>query len=325
MCGLTGWMMPAGSTWRPNKKLIEFWLKGIESRGRQATGYFTLTDEPEPRRFWMKGPVTASEFVTNIQADTTPVGRIGLMHTRSATIGTPYVNKNNHPIVVGRNFVTHNGGFSEYKKVYEKLGITEPVAEVDSAIIPHAFDVLGYKEGLRVISEETAGLAAIVAVLPNLDILMARDGRPLFLARLPEGGRMWSSEPDVCFATPDEDWETWAAMRFPAFKYALFDGQTLKIKDAGGFILRTPSRVSAVHTSGMGEIVDYMGFKPNASATHNPKHAVRGARICVWGKCCDVATKTVYDTDGKQKMVCKPHKKMWRRGSPIPNAWEPES
>jgi hypothetical protein len=315
-------MMPAGSTWRPSKKLIEFWLKAVESRGRSATGYFTVTDEPEPRRFWMKGPITATAFMSDINADTTPVGRIGLMHTRSATVGSPQFNKNNHPIVVGKTVVTHNGGFPDYKKVYEALEITEPVGDVDSAIIPHAFDKLGVREGLKLIEKETPGLAAIVGVLPNLDIVMAKDGRPLYLGRLPEGGRMWSSEPEACFATPD--WENdvvWDAMRFPSFKYAIFDGATLRIKEAGGFILKTPTHTSATHASGIQ--ADYAGFKPNHSATHR-QSTTRGVIVCAWGTCCAVGTKTVQDTDGKQKMVCKPHKREWRRGIPIPKTFMPD-
>jgi len=313
MCGLTGWIMPLGSKWRPNKELIGYWLKSIESRGKDATGYWTYVDDQPMPRFWMKGAKIASDFVKEdlVEADV-PVGRIGLMHTRSWTVGSPIFNENNHPLVVENTVVTHNGGFSDHKAVYKKLGIDKPIAEVDSAVVPHALQMLGYKEGLRVIEEETPGLAAIVAVMPNLDIVFAKDGRPLYMARLPEGGLMWSSEAEVCFAM--QEWgggKGFVASRFPALKWMAFDGYTLAKKDEGMFSLKLPPMRNAAHTSGM-------GFTNNRAAVQT--YGKSGAPLCVWGLCTEVGTKTAMDTDGKPKMLCKPHKRQWKSGQAIPAA-----
>lgn len=314
MCGLTGWILPLGSKWRPTKDLIKYWVKGVESRGKDATGYWTYVDGETLPRFWMKGPKTATAFCVDIDAEDVPVGRIGLMHTRSWTVGSPMLNENNHPLVVGNTVVTHNGGFSDHEAVYKKLGVTNPIAEVDSACVPHALDQLGVVAGLKLLEQETPGLAAIVAVMPNLDLVLAKDGRPLYMARLPEGGFMWSSEAEICFGM--QEWggqgRAFVASRFPALRFMVMDGNTLQIKERGDFSLKVPPMRNAVHTSGM-------GF--TTSRHVGQAHTRNGAPLCVWGRCMATGTKTVQDTDGKQKMVCKPHKKEWRKGITIPN-WQ---
>jgi glucosamine 6-phosphate synthetase-like amidotransferase/phosphosugar isomerase protein len=320
MCGIAGWAMPVGSKWRPDKELISFWLDSIENRGRDASGYFTLTDEETPRRFWMKGPVIASKFSKEwIQRDVTPVGRIGLMHTRSWTVGPPAFNENNHPLVVNKTIVTHNGGFTEYQKVYDELGIEKPVAQVDSACLPHAIDKLGVHAGIDAIMRLTPGLAAFACYTKDGDLVLGKDGRPLYLSHLPEDGIMWSSDPEPLFASQEFDGKlNWDVMRFPLLKYMVFNGKTLDLLETNKFMLQTPKFTNSGHTSGMG----FTGTKGATSTKSTTvEHADAKRVICAWGRCTALATKTVCDVDNKQKHVCKPHKKEWVRGVKVPT-WD---
>lgn len=313
MCGLSGWIMPEGSKWRPDKKFIKYWYAQIESRGKDATGYATLCDGD--RLFYMKGAGTATNFVKDFDAEDVPVGRLGLLHTRSWTVGPPRVNENNHPIVVGKTVVTHNGGLVGIKEAYEKLGVDKPVAEVDSAIIPHAIHALGYVKGMEFLVEETPGAAAIAALLSDKNLLLARDSKPLYIGKLPEGGFMWSSEEESCFGTTNFDLDTWRFAntgRFPQGKYVVLNGKTLKPVAQGDFVLKDPPVGSR----------NFLGGRTGGD-TGGSTYTVRDNRgsnrtVCAWGRCLAGGHKDAMDTDGRVKKLCKEHKKKWQRGVPIP-------
>lgn len=311
MCGISGWIMPEGSKWRPDKKFIKYWYEQIESRGKDATGYATLCDDG--RLFYMKNAGTATKFVKDLEEEDVPVGRIGLMHTRSWTVGPPAKNENNHPIIVGKTVVTHNGGLVNLAAAYKVLGVETPVAEVDSAIIPHAIQQLGYQKGIEFLVEHTPGAAAIAALLPNRNLLLAKDSKPLYIGKLPENGFMWSSEDEPCFATTTFDLDQFRFAntgRFPQGVYVVIDYKTLKVVANGKFVLKDPpvgqqSFLGGTRTSGGSS-----GYIVRGNGTNRT--------VCAWGRCLAGGHKDAMDTDGRVKKLCKEHKKKWQRGVAIP-------
>src|SRR5688572_24131814 len=137
MCGIAGWFAQPGVNWRPTRQMIATMLDDIELRGVDATGYGTLRDNPQPgenKMFIYKGPVRAKEFNEFfLEEKNIPIGRVGLLHTRGASVGEPSVNANNHPIPYKYDnrmvMVVHNGGVGNLDAAYKKMAI-EPPAEV---------------------------------------------------------------------------------------------------------------------------------------------------------------------------------------------------
>jgi asparagine synthetase B (glutamine-hydrolysing) len=306
--------MPEKSQWRPDKKFIKYWFAQIENRGKDATGYATLTDES--RLFYMKGAGTASKFVASIDDEDVPVGRIGLLHTRSWTVGPPAKNENNHPIIVGKTVVTHNGGMYNIAEAYKALGVETPVAEVDSAIIPHALHALGYVKGMEFLVEKVPGIAAIAALLPDKNLLLARDSKPLYIGRLPEGGFMWSSEEEPCFGTTTFDLNKFnfaQAGRFPQGQYVVLNGKTLSVVAMGEFTLKD------VPTGAQGNFLGAGSRMSGGTSGYTIRdHRGSGRSVCAWGRCLAGGVKDAMDTDGRVKKLCKEHKKKWQRGTAIP-------
>lgn len=126
-----------------------------------------------------------------------PIGPIGLVHTRAANVGHPDDNSNNHPVIYERGgrvvIATHNGTIGNLDEAYEKLGV-EPIAEVDSALIPAALCVLGVEKGMEFLQAESGGSAAFAALLNDGSLVLARDSSPLFIAQPAPGVLLWSSE-----------------------------------------------------------------------------------------------------------------------------------
>lgn len=261
----------------------------------------------------MKNAGTATKFIKDIEEEDVPVGRIGLLHTRSWTVGPPSVNENNHPVIVGKTVVTHNGGLVNIAAAYKLLGVDKPVAEVDSAVIPHAIHELGYERGMEFLVENTPGAAAIAALLPNKNLLLAKDSKPLFIGKLPEGGFMWSSEDEPCFATTSFDLKSFRFAntgRFPQGVYVVMDHRTLQVVATGKFELKDPPAGQT----------NFLGGARTNGATGN--YIVRGngtnRTVCAWGRCLAGGHKDAMDTDGRVKKLCKEHKKKWQRGVAIP-------
>ena len=55
-------------------------------------------------------------------------------HTRYATLGSPSINSNNHPIRTGNTIGTHNGSIYNHKELFQKYNMTR-FAQVDSEAI----------------------------------------------------------------------------------------------------------------------------------------------------------------------------------------------
>jgi len=200
MCGIAGWLTGPKSKWRPSKELIRDLLIANVMRGRDATGYGTLTNEGD--LFMYKGALTAHEFCEEFMVEDVPIGRVGILHTRGASVGTPAVNTNNHPLPYENPktkvgvLVVHNGGIGNLEEAYKALGVDKE-AEVDSALIPTALAMKGPIEGLRFLEKNTGGSATFAALFSDGSLLLARESNTLYLGSPAPGVLLWSSTDDV--------------------------------------------------------------------------------------------------------------------------------
>ena len=141
MCGLAGIILK-------EKKRDNATLKGVaksfvrmlieaDMRGGHATGFALIDKYGE--YIICKKPKDAHNFFMDSQVrecfDLIYDGITTMMgHTRYATLGSPSINKNNHPIRTGHTIGTHNGSISNHKELFSKYSM-ERYAQVDSEAI----------------------------------------------------------------------------------------------------------------------------------------------------------------------------------------------
>ena len=137
MCGIGGFIKAGKVSNGFTLSVVQALVRGLEDRGRDATGVFTSVGLGVVR----KSPVPASEFKDYPEG----YGRVTLVHTRQATVGDPKDNHNNHPIVGPKYVMVHNGCCPSLKRVdgYKYLG------EVDSEILLSYIETYGIKDGLK--------------------------------------------------------------------------------------------------------------------------------------------------------------------------------
>lgn len=143
MCGIAGIHVKDPKVIKKHdgvELLVNELLKGIEHRGKHATGFVSVGFDGKVTLD--KAPKTASEFIED--RDRIPEGvQTILLHTRHWTQGSPEHTENNHPVVYGTCFAVHNGHISNDKEVFEELDLKRS-AEVDSIAIAAA----GYYHGI---------------------------------------------------------------------------------------------------------------------------------------------------------------------------------
>ncbi len=132
MCGIIGCI---GKSKRPAEcfNLTTHLLRETEVRGRDATGYFMVTDSGVVD--FHKAPTPAHRYVkTKAWKRTADVGLALIGHTRLATRGNTKDNRNNHPFVsLGGNLgMVHNGTINDYSSLKKDYQLT---SECDSEII----------------------------------------------------------------------------------------------------------------------------------------------------------------------------------------------
>lgn len=164
------------------------------SRGRDATGYGTLCDNGD--LFVFKGPVSATVFKPEFLRAEIPVGRIGLIHTRGASVGHPANNANNHPVDYTHGdrcvITVHNGTIGNLTESYSRLGVSPP-AEVDSALISTALAVLGPEAGLKFLEAHSAGSATFASLFHDGTFVLVRETNPLYVGIPAPGAIVWGS------------------------------------------------------------------------------------------------------------------------------------
>lgn len=132
MCGIAGVHRLSD---RPFPELDAFCgrlLRGIEPRGRDATGYVAVDGAGGVQL--QKASCSAFYFNAN-RARITDQARTVLLHTRWATQGKPAFPENNHPVVSGGIYCVHNGHIYNDVEVFEDTG-KHRAGAVDSESIP---------------------------------------------------------------------------------------------------------------------------------------------------------------------------------------------
>ena len=181
MCGIAGLYFKTDKYSAEQKnRMLDILLDGIESRGKQATGFMSIT--AQGKVVLDKKPVTASEFIkTRLQApeDT----KILLGHTRFATKGAITSEVNNHPVYNSGVYVTHNGVIYNDDHLFSSLKLTRH-AEVDSEIISallahNKMTEVGVAKSLEALSGSFA-IAAVEKKSPT-KLWLARKDNPLVI------------------------------------------------------------------------------------------------------------------------------------------------
>ena len=141
MCGLTGVILKQknrdNETLNRVSKSFARMLIEANIRGGHATG-FALIDKFGDYVICKKPKDAYNFFSDNEVRDNIDLVYDGITtmmgHTRYATLGSPSINRNNHPIRTGQTIGTHNGSISNHKELFHKYDM-ERFAQVDSEAI----------------------------------------------------------------------------------------------------------------------------------------------------------------------------------------------
>jgi predicted glutamine amidotransferase len=167
MCGIAGIHMktPGQIPGYKLDRLVDELFLGIESRGRDASGFaactvggksIQLAKEAKPAHEFIKGRPSLGPI--------DPV-RTVILHTRFATQGHQSKNVNNHPVVCGTTFVVHNGHIGNDSELFRKKELVR-CGEVDSEIIPALLQGEAFANPVAAL-EELDGNLAIAAISPS--------------------------------------------------------------------------------------------------------------------------------------------------------------
>lgn len=201
MCGIAGFHVKDPSIIKKHEGVeifVDELLKGIEHRGRHATGFVSVGFDG--RVALDKSPVTASDFIKD--RERVPEGvRTVLLHTRHWTKGKPEHTENNHPVVFGTCFAVHNGHINNDDELFKEWDLKRN-AEVDSIIIPAAADFhgIGNPDDIKATLEALEGgfATAIINPVHNKGRVVIAKGKnsPLYVVDHPSF-IVWASEKDV--------------------------------------------------------------------------------------------------------------------------------
>lgn len=195
MCGIAGFCINAEEH-IDARALAKSLLKGIEARGKDATGAAWYNAKRNQVQY-IKNSKPATQFCEK-EAWQIPSGvKNVILHTRWATQGTPKHNTNNHPIVIGNFVGVHNGHISndaEILKFARDHYGHRRIGEVDSEA---AFALAKYAEDpLEAFAEAMDGRAALAWIDGNRprELNVTRvTGSPLVAAQTPGGSFIFAS------------------------------------------------------------------------------------------------------------------------------------
>lgn len=180
MCGITAFS--------GKEEALPFLLQGLsklEYRGYDSAGV-TLVDKN--RLFTLKAKGRLQNLIDRLNQDT-PIGCVGIGHTRWATHGVPS-NLNSHPHTNNANTISlvHNGIIENYRELKEKLiakGYTFH-SETDSEVVVHLLDSYyqgNMLEALKKVINHIEGSYAlcIVSTLEPDTVYVTKKDSPLVL------------------------------------------------------------------------------------------------------------------------------------------------
>src|SRR6266496_5069554 len=169
------------------EKFVDALFLGIQPRGEQATGFMAVGTDGAV--VIDKKPVKASDFIQDRKLMPNNI-KAALLHTRFRTKGTVDKEYNNHPVIYGNCFVTHNGSIWNDDFLFRKHEL-ERHAEVDTEIIAALmdksnFDIEEMKKYLSDMSGPVACAMMDPVRHPNKLILVRTMGSPLIMIETPK-------------------------------------------------------------------------------------------------------------------------------------------
>lgn len=195
MCGLAGFCR-AETTSIPNgRKFARQLALAIEDRGKHATGFGWNEAGDDTNVYYSKMAGRAVRVADRLPLPPKGIGTL-MAHTRHATLGSPQVNDNNHPVVSDHIVAVHNGRVDNHYELIRLAGLeSRRVGIVDSWAIPALLSA-----DLSATPKELLGLIEGVAAVAWMD---STENRVLHLARLSTRplAVAWTKRGDLVFAS----------------------------------------------------------------------------------------------------------------------------
>lgn len=225
MCGIAGFYLKRPLKGIKLDQLTDTLIHAIDHRGGDATGLAAFG--ADGLLAFEKASCDGYKFTRGRNLLPMSGVRIVMVHTRLETQGESAFPKNNHPVVNGDVFVTHNGHISNDIDMWHKIGWERRTADVDSEVIPGLVSMLGW-ESYAAALEEFQGSMAIAMVNSNHpdELVLAKgEWSPLVIVENRDIV-MWAS-------THDAIKRAWAAAIGTPPKGARFlkEGEIVHIKD----------------------------------------------------------------------------------------------
>lgn len=199
MCGIAGFCINKDEV-IDARNLAKCLLKGIEARGKDATGAAWYNGKTNCVNY-IKAPKPATDFCRN-ELWRLPSGvKNVILHTRWATQGSPKSEHNNHPIVIENLVGVHNGHISNDKAILDyarnQFG-HKRIGEVDSEA---AFVIAKYSDNpLTDFANALHGRAALAWIDGDkpreLNLTRVTDS-PLVVAQTPKGSLVFASTKSI--------------------------------------------------------------------------------------------------------------------------------
>ncbi len=202
MCGIAGIHCRGDVPVADLNKAVQEMLLGLEGRGRDASGWITLTDDGQARL--RKDVLPASRFVARMRSERKRWGiadgrtvRTAMVHTRFATVGNKRDARNAHPHVSSTIAAVHNGTVYNADELFESFDLPRR-ATVDSEVVPALIEEMGWDNVKDALSLLDGGAA--------LGLISQQHPRELVLARVHDFPMhyvvtrdyvMWASTPEV--------------------------------------------------------------------------------------------------------------------------------
>lgn len=191
MCGIAAISLAAGDNHLNTKTVSAALLRGIESRGRQATGAAWYNEGTHAVQV-TKLPVTAETFLQHRDEHLPQAAPVMILHTRYGTHGDGSDRNNLHPVIHNRIIGVHNGVLQNHPDLF-KLADSKPTSKVDTEgmmallnIEEHPTQLLGKIRG-------DAALAWLDLEDPTVLHMANVTGRPLVIAQTQQGSLIAAS------------------------------------------------------------------------------------------------------------------------------------
>lgn len=199
MCGIAGFCINKEEH-IDARNLAKHLLKGIEARGKDATGAAWYNGKTQDVNY-IKAPKRAQDFCRN-ELFRLPSGvRNVILHTRWATQGSPKNENNNHPIVIGNLVGVHNGHILNDKEVLDFARDNfghKRIGEVDSEA---AFAIAKYSDNpLNDFADTLHGRAALAWIdgdKPRELNVTRVTNSPVAVAQTPKGSFVFASTKSI--------------------------------------------------------------------------------------------------------------------------------